>query len=395
MKAERSPEITLLLMACTVGASAVRKAQITQFIEQHPIDWARLNTLADRHRLKPFLYRTLQPIAATPEAFLSTLRDDCRLTATDNLLKLHHYHTLEALLKENAIDYFPLKGVYLAEHAYPDTSLRILGDIDLLIGKEDVYRTIALLKEQQYYLSDKHKTHWQEGEKTVLADLFEIDLFRRFSPTSQFDIDLHWHVMGFNKDYVLFDLNYVRAQPQHAHEAMIVLLVTHHGVNGVWQQINYVNDLYFLLNQAPIDWTWLIDELARLGFDQVFLTGLAFCCQIWDLQLPAPIETMVNSPRVQSLATAYAANWESVQTVEFSYLIMNQLTFLLKAQARFGKRLKTGRTFISSRVFRYSLFKVGKRLIYVPKEAGLITLFIRMTQSVFRFFPIGQLKKIP
>ncbi|GAB2545380.1 nucleotidyltransferase domain-containing protein [Spirosoma aerophilum] len=387
MKADPSPELTLLLMACTIGVSTDKKNQITQFISQNPINWPRLNILADRHRLKPFLYRTLQQVTATPEAVLSTLRNDCRLSATDNLLKLHHYHSLEALLKENSIDYFPLKGVYLAEHGYPDTSLRILGDIDLLIRKEDVYRTIALLKEHEYYLSDKHKTHWQQGEETVLADLFEIDLFKRFSPTSQFDIDLHWHVMGFNKDYVLFDLDYVRSQPQRAHELMIVLLITHHGVNGVWQQINYINDLYFLLSQADPDWDWLLKELARLGFDNVFLTGLAFCCQIWDLKLPASLMARVNSPSVQSLATAYTTHWESEKAVEFSYLIMDQLTFLLKAQPRFGNQLKTGRTFISSRVFRYSLFNVGKRLIYVPKQAGLITLFIRMTQSVFRFFP--------
>ncbi|AUD02480.1 nucleotidyltransferase domain-containing protein [Spirosoma pollinicola] len=382
-----SPEITVLLMGCLVDLSTDKQTQINQYIQQQLIDWKRLDTLADRHRLKPFLYRTLLKIPNAPTAFVESLKQDCRITATDNLLKLQHYKEVSALLTEHAIEHIPLKGVYLAEHAYPDSSLRISGDIDLLVGKDDVFRTIRLLQNHAYHLSKKQDLHWQQGEQTILSDLYEVSLFKPFFNDSHFDIDLHWKIMGFNQHYALFDLPYVRSQPEFSTELMIVLLVTHHGVNNVWQQIYYINDLYFSLKGKDINWNWLLQELGRYGFEDVFLAGLYWCVQIWNLSLPATVQTLIGSSKIHSIAEDYAQSWESDKANEFSDLILLQLTRLAKAQTKPGRRLKTYGTFLSSRVFRYSLFRVGPRLIYLPKEVGFLTIFIRATQSLFRFLP--------
>ncbi len=390
MKDSFSPEAVLLLMACAVDISTEKKTQITQFIQQRPIDWNRLDTLADRHRLKPFLYRALRQIPGTPVTVITSLKRECRITATDNLLKLHHYKEVSVLLTEHAIEHLPLKGIFLAEHAYPDSSLRLSGDIDLLVNKDDVFKTIHLLQNHHYHLSNKHKWHWQQGEHSILSDLYEVSLFKPFFNDSHFDIDLHWQIMGFNPHYALFDLPYVRSQPASSTELMIILLVTHHGVNNIWQHIYYVNDLYFSLKDRNINWTWLLAELSRYGFDDVFLAGVYWCWQIWELEVPPLVKTLITSSRIRSIAEDYARNWEMAKANEYSNLVLLQLSFLIKAQTTLGKRLKTFGTFLSSRVFRYSLFEVGKRLIYLPREVGFLTLFIRAIQSLLRFLPVRQ-----
>lgn len=374
-------------MACPVELSAEKRNQLTQFISQQSIDWNRLYTLAERHRLKPFLYRSLRQIAKVPESFIAALKQDCQVTTTDNLLKIHQYHGVATLLAENGIEHFPLKGIYLAEHVYPDSGLRISGDIDILVRKQDVFATIDLLQKHQYHLSEKQELQWRQGEERILSDLFEVSLFKPFFNNSQFDIDMHWQIMGFNQHYALFDLAYVESQPTFAAERKIVLLATHHGVNNIWQQIYYINDLYFTLVKSDVNWSWLLQELRRYGFNEVFLAGLYWCQQIWDLPLPPAVRELVATPRIRSLAEAYAKNWETEKPSEFSHLILKQLTRLLKAQMSVGDQLKTGATFLTSRVFRYSLFRVGKRLIYIPKEAGFITIFIRAIQSLLRFLP--------
>ena len=390
MKVGRSPEVTLLLMACTVGPSAEKKTQLTQFLGQHTLNWNRLYALASRHRLSPFLYRTLcqLPAPAVPKSLIATLQRDCRITTTDNLLKLHEYHLLDALLTEQGIEHMPLKGIYLAEHCYPDSGLRISGDIDLLVKKEDVFRTIQFMQAHDYRLNTKQRLHWQQGEQVILTDLFEVSLFKPFFNDSHFDIDLHWQIMGFNKDYALFDLAYARSQSVFSAEREVVLLVVHHGVNNIWQQIYYINDLYFLLAKQDLNWPWLFDELRRYGLERVFLAGLHWCCQIWALPLPPFVQALIASPSVRSVADAYAKNWETETSSEFSNLIIKQLTLFLKAQTRFGSQLKICGTFLSSRIFRYSLFRVGKRLIYLPKEIGFITVWIRACQALVRFLPI-------
>lgn len=386
MNPNRPLEIELLLLACTVDLSPERKAQLIQFLDQHSIDWGRLYALANRHRITPFLYRTFQQLPNVPAKFLETLQRECRATATDNLLKLHQYQQLKTLLTNEGIAHLALKGAYLAQHFYPEIGLRPTGDIDILISKEEALETIRFLVSNDYQLGPKHQLYLQQGGQAILDELYEVSLFKAFF-TSSFDIDLHWSVMCFNKDYQLFKLSDIVGQPAFSREMEIVLLVVHHGVNNVWQHIYYTNDLYFLVVDKPLNWPWLMQTMCHYGLERVFLAGLYWCQQIWQLPMPSFIEEAVGARSTQLLAKAYEKNWQADNTVELSRLIVQQLILFTKAQTRIGTVLKIWGTFISSRVFRASTFQIGKRRVYVSKEFGFITIFLRAFGSLYRFLP--------
>jgi len=386
MKADFSPELTLLLMACTEDISTERKSQLIHFLAQHQLDWERLHMLANRHRLAPFLYRTLQHIPGISEAFLTTLRNDCQLSATDNLLKLREYHQVANLLSDQAIDHIAYKGVHLAENGYPDPGLRICGDIDILVGTEDALSTIRLLQARQYHLNKKHTLYWEHSDRSLLNDLYEVSLFKPFF-ANYFDIDLHWAVVCFNKHYKSFRLSDFLSQPTFSTELQVVLLVTHHGVTNIWQHVYYVNDLYFLLKDKDVDWTWLCGKLRRYGLEKVFLVGLYSCQQIWNLPLPPSIQALVTTNGIRALASTYQKSWEADQSLELSSLVLKQLTLFAKAQTQFGKLVKIYFTFFTSRVFRASTFKLGGRMLYIPKELGFITILIRSIRSFYRLLP--------
>ena len=386
MNPNRPPEIELLLLVCIVDLTPERRAQLIQFLDQYTIDWERLNALANRHRITPFLYRTLQQIPNIPTDFLETLQQECRATATDNLLKIHQYQQLNTLLTDQGIAHLALKGAYLAQHFYPEAGLRPTGDIDLLIGKEKALETIRFLESKQYQLGSKHQLYLQQSGQGILDELYEVSLFKAFF-SSSFDIDLHWSVMCFNKDYQQFTLNDIVGQPAFSREMEIVLLVIHHGVNNVWQHIYYANDLYFLVADKPLNWTWLMQTMLHHGLEQVFLVGLHWCQQIWQLPLPSSVQEAVDAKSTQSLANAYEKNWQAKRTVELSSLILQQLLLFTKAQTRFSTILKIWGTFISSRVFRASTFTIGKRRLYISKEFGFITIFLRVFGSLYRFLP--------
>lgn len=387
MKAGRSPEIVMLLMTCTDEVTTDMQAQLLQFMEQHPLNWDRLRALANRHRVAPFLYRALQKLPNLPEPFLAALQTDCRSIATDNLLKLHHYRQFDQMLTANGIRHIPLKGVYLAATCYPDSGLRSIGDLDILVRQADALATIRLLKSQGYQSNQKHSRYQQHDEQSMLTDLQEISLFKPFFNGGHFDIDLHWGVVCLNKDYKVFDLDEIEAQPTLATEWQVILLVTHHGGTNIWQLIYFVNDLHFLLKDKPIDWSWLMQALRRYGLETIFLVGLHWCQQIWHLPLPASVQQQITTSKVQSLVDVYEKNWEAAESIAFSKLILDQVAFFAKAQSQPGRYLKIGSTFFSSRIFRAATFKVGGRLLYVPKELGFLSVFARAIRSLTRFLP--------
>lgn len=387
MKSGRSPEIVVLLMACTEEVTAEKKELLSQFLSQHPVNWDRLYALANRHRIAPFLYRLIQQVPNIPAKVLADLQNDCRAIATNNLLKIHHYRQFEQLLSNAGIQHLPLKGIFLAANCYPDNGWRSIGDLDVLVRKEDALPTVHLLESQGYHTNQKHTRYQQHDERSMLTDLHEISLFKPFFNNSHFDIDLHWGVVCFNKDYKTFELNEIQARPTLSTEWQVILLVTHHGGTNIWQLIYFVNDLYFLLREKTIDWSWLMQELRRYGLETIFLAGLHWCQQIWQLPLPPSVQQLIHMEKVQGLVKAYEKNWEGAETIALSQLIMDQVTFFAKAQTQAGRQVKIGLTFFSSRVFRAATFKVGHRLFYVPKELGFITVFVRAVRSLYRLLP--------
>lgn len=382
----RSSEVTLLLMACAVDLSAEEQAQLTAFLADTSLNWNRAYTLASRHRLTPFLYRTLRPIPSVPKAFLEALQQDCQAAAVDGLLKEQQYRQLASLLTHTGIAHMAFKGLYLARQAYPDSSLRISGDIDLLVGVDSVSQTIQLLQAHQYQLNETHALYYQAGEPRLLRDLYEVSLFKPFF-TSHFDIDLHWKIVCFNKDYASFTLDYVRSKPTLTTEVQVILLISHHGVTNIWQQIYYINDLYFLLKDKAIDWTWLLPEARRYGMEKLLLVGLHWCRQVWGFPLPPTVQERVLDEKIRLLAGEYEKNWEMHTPLGGSQLVLKQLTFFRKAQHELSQLVRIYITFISSRVFRASTFKPGGRLIFIPDELGFITVFVRAARSLLKFIP--------
>lgn len=381
----RSPEIRFLLMACALELPNERRKQLADFLSQHPINWKRVYGLAKRHRLIPYLCRTLPGISSVNESFLQTIQNENKLMAIDGLVKQQQYRLLDALLTKHGIGHMAFKGIYLAEHGYPDPSLRISGDIDVLVDQSSAFRAIEILQAEQYNLSEKHRLYFRDGEEKLLDDLYEVSLFKLVF-NNPIDIDLHWKVLCFNKDYAGFDLNYIQSQPAHTHELQVILLVAHHGVTNIWQQIYYINDLYFLLNDKPVDWSWLLAEMRHYGLERVFLVGLYWCRELWALPIPETIQKLLADETVAALASTYETNWELDEPVEFSPLVLRQLTYFASAQPQFRKKLKIYATFATSRIFRASTFKIGKRLLYIPREFGPLTVFIRAVRSFSRFF---------
>ncbi len=390
MKPTRPPEIELLLLVCVVDLSPERTAQLIQFLDQHSIDWERLHSLANRHRITPFLYRTLQQIPNTPSDFLETLQRECRAIVTDNLLKIREYERINTLLTDQGIEHIVYKGVYLLKHCYPNNGLRGIGDFDILVKRATLYKSIQILASDNYQLGPAY-THYQRyNEQVMLDDLHEVSLFKSFFDTSYFDIDLHWEIECLNKKYGSIHLEDILDHPDFSHEGQILLLVIHHGLINIWQNISYINDLYFSLKDKTINWPWLLQKLNQYQLETVFMVGLLWCQQIWGLSIPTTIQETLTADHLSSLTGQYEENW----TVPSSVLAVNpglkQIAFFTKCQNKLATRLKIYTTYSINFIFHASMVNIGKRRLYIPKELGFIAILIRVIKPLHRLLPTRQ-----
>ena len=117
-------------------------------------DWREIAQLAARHGLQPLLYsRLASPSPAArhvPADLLQSLREAFLMNGTKNQLLYLDLARVLSVLQQNGVGVIALKGAHLAELVYGTIALRPMGDIDLLVGRHDLVKTAALLRDLGY-----------------------------------------------------------------------------------------------------------------------------------------------------------------------------------------------------------------------------------------------------
>jgi hypothetical protein len=380
MQSVRSPEVTLLIMACSDAPSSEAAAQVTVFLQQHVLNWDRLTKLADWHRVTPLLYRFLREVPTVPDDFLVMLRQECLAITTDNLVKLREYQRITALLTTHNIEHCSFKGIYLAEHSYPERGLRPIGDMDILVAEKDLGPAVTILTPDGYEVAGKDTANFLRPNRRMLDDLHEISLFKPFFTTSRFDIDLHWRVDCLVKEIGSFRLSDMIHPSGFEIENQVLLLVLHHGINNSWSRIGYINDLYFLLRIADVNWRWLLKKVEQYQAETILFVGLHWCQQLWRFTIPPSVQQRMAAQSVHRLSFAYEKKWEAATVDPFGRKVLN----FAVAQRLFRHRLTIYGTYALSFIFRASQLKINQRRIYIPKEWGMATVFLRAFQGLLR-----------
>lgn len=380
MKTRQSTEINLLLRACSAEPSASKTAGLELFLEQHSLDWDRLLKLAHYHRVIPLLYRAFREVPSVPDTFLSTLRQECVLITTDNLIKLREYHRVASILDGQKIDHVAFKGVYLAEHSYPERGLRSIGDMDILVDAKDLYKTIGVLAPEGYRVGDKYKPYLYHSAGVIWNELHEISLIKPYFNTGRFDIDLHWRVDCLLKEIGAFELSDFRSSPGFIVEKQVILLVLHHGVTNSWGRIGYINDLYFSLSQADVNWDWLLKKINQCQLKVTFFEGLQWCQQLWKLALPASVQEQMQGYNLTMLNEAQEKRWDKQSIPSFRRATVN----FANKQPTSADRVKIYGCYVHSFIFRSSVINLHRRQFYIPKEWGFATAIIRVFLALIR-----------
>ncbi|MBI4382321.1 MAG: nucleotidyltransferase family protein [candidate division NC10 bacterium] len=115
--------------------------------EEH--DWPVITRDAARHGLMQFLYDLLSRPGVRkgiPPQLLEKIKRECFRLAASNLMLSGELRAILRTFEERHLRCAPLRGLALAELLYGDVTARPMGDIDLLVRKEDLPEVAEALK---------------------------------------------------------------------------------------------------------------------------------------------------------------------------------------------------------------------------------------------------------
>jgi hypothetical protein len=128
-----------ILLGCLGYASEAAKAM--QLGRVSAEEWRMVAELAQQHDVAQLLYYHFKPLnMALPGEVAEELRQIYLQNAVRNMRLYHEINKLLRLMQEKDIPVIVLKGAYLAEAVYDNIALRTMGDVDLLVKKDDLLR---------------------------------------------------------------------------------------------------------------------------------------------------------------------------------------------------------------------------------------------------------------
>ncbi|HWR11159.1 MAG TPA: nucleotidyltransferase family protein [Rectinemataceae bacterium] len=132
-----------------------RNARLRDFLDAaERTGWESVVRCARKAQLSPLLYHALRAVSpstkAPPQSALDALRTDHLRSLCRNMRILHTVSEIVAECNAKNIPVILLKGAALATAVYKDPGLRPMGDVDILVGRQDIPEVHAILTRKGY-----------------------------------------------------------------------------------------------------------------------------------------------------------------------------------------------------------------------------------------------------
>lgn len=285
LKAAYGAEMTCVVMMCRMYLGNTSAESVQEFITRNTLNWTTIYNICAGHQVRPIIYEVITKNKIdVEEKFLARLKKVMMITIPRNQQKVKETIDLCTLLEQNNITAYPYKGVLLSKTLYGDYTSREISDIDLLIRKEDFFKTKELLSSIGYaprYSNDTRRfyEHMLETDceykcaKAVGKTQNKVEL--HWSPThDMLDVPLDNDTFFKNGTVTNIQNNEINALELHDH---ILTILVHHGVNDVWRSLRHLIDWAKVLEHETINHDLLNEKIQRVRLNETALMGTSMC----------------------------------------------------------------------------------------------------------------------
>jgi hypothetical protein len=116
-------------------------------------DWDKVAATAINNFAAPYLYKKLPLLTNSsiiPKSVTDALKQSVIKTQEHNKKIIEEYKIISEAFKAENVDFVSLKGIYLSDWLYGDTSLRYFSDIDILVKSDDGKKSLRILESLGY-----------------------------------------------------------------------------------------------------------------------------------------------------------------------------------------------------------------------------------------------------
>ena len=152
-----------------------------------PFDWEGLIEASARYGVAPLLYHRLRTRCLgtpVPASVVARLRHLYLHSAGRNVRLYHEFGKALRLLRHARIPVIVLKGAYLAERVYGNIALRPMGDLDILVHKDDLVRVEESLLGIGYAPAECHRKAAESNCEFVYG-----------LPHEGLSVEVHWNFL--------------------------------------------------------------------------------------------------------------------------------------------------------------------------------------------------------
>jgi hypothetical protein len=169
-------------------------------------DWDDLLQQSSRHGITPLFYhrlRTFHPDIPIPSDVIERLRQAYLENAARNLRLYNYLCQVLKILRRDGIPVIVLKGAHLAELVYGNRALRLVGDLDLLVKKDDLMRVDALLLEMGCTPFNHRRIVYKDNNQ-----------FAYLMPKRDVNLEIHWRILPPRDPFAIdTDRQWERSRP--------------------------------------------------------------------------------------------------------------------------------------------------------------------------------------
>lgn len=249
----------------------------TETEKQYGLDWSKIMTYAEKHELSGIVYRQCKK--QLPEYERLKLEKSCAAECFLYVNQKSQYKAVAAQLSGKNIRFIPVKGLQIAQY-YPEPACRTMGDIDLVIDKEQLFAIDTVFKQNGFVLEKSTEHEWDYRKKSFYYELhgslYESDDPHRRKAV-EFYSDLWDHTYRSPEGEHLLDWNY-----------HFVYLLQHIRQHLLWEGIGFRQflDLAVLISQIEFDWHYISYSCQTIGLYDFLCTCLAFVNRWYNISVP-------------------------------------------------------------------------------------------------------------
>lgn len=284
------------------------QAQLARLLDRaQPEDWQTLARLAEYHQVVPFLWSVLRS-APMPPAIAQSWRTQFYETALANDARLDELSAIYRELAPYQIEPIVLKGMALAPTVYPSLATRVMGDIDLLVQRQELATMWAVLSARGYLLAENSARYW----RLQFRSGGELRLHNVYNANS---LEVHWWLWAgewarmrsiledqsvWQRSYV-YPINDTQMRRLDVHDE--VLYIAFHAVisnqcgAGLGRMLL---DLDLLIKNNTLDWPKLFARARYFKLTMVLWLALYVLEYFCATALPSDWQKLASSPLRQA-----------------------------------------------------------------------------------------------